>query len=210
MKFNFDNVRDFDKHIELSVPDYNSMIHIVKEMIECFAGDGGTHLDVGCSTGKLVLDVLDKGIDSIGVDMSSIIQNAPQLRKENYFNFNESTFDVITSIFFLQFMKPRSRKRALDKMVSELERGGRLIICEKTHFNDPVIESVMDSSYLKFKRQHFTAEEILEKKFQLAESMYLKTESQLMEELCEYGEVSTFWKSYGFIGVIVTPSHRIR
>jgi tRNA (cmo5U34)-methyltransferase len=205
VKFDFDSVENFDKHIELSIPDYNSMIHIVKEMIECFAGSGGTHLDVGCSTGKLVLEVNDMGIDTLGVDLSSIIQDAPQLRKENYFSFNGGSFDVITSIFFLQFMKRNGRKRALDKMVSELEPGGRLIICEKTHFNDPVIESVMDASYLKYKSQHFSAEEILEKKFQLAESMFLKTESELLQELNKYGETSVFWKSYGFMGVIVTP-----
>jgi tRNA (cmo5U34)-methyltransferase len=209
MKFNFDNQENFDKHIDLSIPDYGSMIHIVKEVIECFVGQEGTHLDVGCSTGKLVLELYERGIDSTGVDLSKIIQSHPRLKKLDYFAFNGGRkYDVITSIFFLQFLRDANRKSALNKIFKhDLKRGGRVIICEKTHFDDPIIENVMDTSYLKFKRQHFTAEEILEKKFQLAESMFLKTQSQLLEELSEFGDLSVFWKSYGFVGVIVTPKN---
>lgn len=205
MKFNFSDIENFDKHIEMSIPDYNSMNRIVKELIKFFVGTDGTHLDVGCSTGKLVFDLHVKNIHSIGIDTADIIQDSEYLIKGDYFKKHFEPVNLITSIFFLQFLRETERKKALDKMMSEVKAGGHLIICEKTHFDNPVIENVMETSYLKFKRQHFTAEEILEKKFQLAESMFLKTEIQLMDELWKYGKPSVFWKSYGFMGIIVTP-----
>lgn len=205
-KFEFDGIEDFDKHIEQSIPNYVDMLVVVKEFIRCFTGKHGSYLDVGCTTGKLALEMEDEGVDSYGVDSSSQLADGHSdiLEKKNYFAYKAGfDFDVISSIFFLQFLSGDQRGKALGKMWSELSDNGYLIVCEKTYAEDSTINNILNELHMKKKLESFSHEDILEKNMMLVRTMRLKTEDELHDELVQYGTPRLFWKSHNFVGYII-------
>jgi len=210
--FQFDKIRDFDKHISLSIPNYEYMCNQVKMFTEAFSEPNSVIVDVGCSTGKFIneLDV-DWSVDCYGVDSSDLIEGVIQNRTQNKI-FCKADFltwsmpencSVVTSMFFLQFLGYHDRINALNKIANSLNPDGRMIICEKTYFHDLRIEHIVTAHHLEEKRNHFTDTEILDKNIQLSNSMKLRTDEELIEELGAFGDVSVFFKSLGFTGCIV-------
>lgn len=204
--FDFNKVDDFDKHIAMSIPNHNTLLNMVAEIVVCLSGKAGVHLDIGCSTGALVSALRGSGIRSSGVDISNLVDcENNHLFREDYLTFEiDKKVTIATAIFFFQFLRENDRKKAMGKMFSELEDKGTAIVCEKTVFDNPIVNNIIDTAHLICKREHFSDTEILDKRLRLARSMFLKTESELFKELSCFGDVSIFWKSYGFAGYIVT------
>lgn len=207
-RFDFNTVDDFDKHIELSIPNYNFLIENVKYMTECLV-DGGTNmLDIGCSTGKMLFDIKkETSCSYIGYDISNLL---PKYNDSNlsFRDTNVITDDiinncsVITSIFTLQFLPRNKRQCVIDKIYNSLNKGGAFIMCEKTYSNNSLIGDITNSIYYKYKLKSFTADEILEKQQKLAVTMKLNTTDEIFKELSMFSHVEVFWKSYGFVGFI--------
>lgn len=205
--FDFNDFEDFDSHIASSIPHFTELRSNIMKFIECMTGYG-KHLDAGCSTGSLTIDLLKEGVDSYGIDLANIVQDHPNLIQGDIFKAHEyyepESFEVISSIFFLQFLTPSDRAKALDVMAKLLKPRGYMIVTEKTFLDSPILNNICESLYLETKVNNFNSEQILTKKVQLAKTMYLKTKSELVEELSQYGKVETFWQYYGFVGCIVT------
>jgi tRNA (cmo5U34)-methyltransferase len=211
-KFDFDNVADFDKHIEMSIPNYSFLAAQVKEYIECFAQAGTEVIDLGCSTGKLLQsvqklpEVTYRGIDNSTLCPTSEV-NWVKFTRGDARRFTDITngkrSSVITSIFFLQFLSRIDRRHLIAKIKDNLVVGGCFICCEKTHFDNHRLENITNTMQMVNKTKNFSADEILTKQKQLSRSMWLSTESELMNEMSEIGQPSIFWKSFGFTGIIV-------
>ena len=56
-KFSFDTIQNFDEHIDLSIPNYSFVAKQVSQYSEYFARDYTSVVDLGCSTGKLLLEM---------------------------------------------------------------------------------------------------------------------------------------------------------
>lgn len=56
-KFSFDTIQNFDEHIDLSIPNYSFVAKQVSQYSEYFARDYTSIVDLGCSTGKLLLEM---------------------------------------------------------------------------------------------------------------------------------------------------------
>lgn len=206
--FDFNNIQDFDKHINLSIPNYDFLSNHLKFLIEALTEKETNVIDLGCSTGALLLN-LDKNLSCnyYGYDLSDLlpeknIDNITFLKEDITKSKYPQNCSVISSIFTLQFLPRHKRKEVIEKSYSSLNEGGYFIICEKTHSNDPCLESITNSIYYKYKRENFTDNEILEKQQQLTGVMKLKTLSELEKELSLFSFVEVFWKSYGFCGII--------
>jgi len=215
--FNFDALDDFDKHISMSIPHYESLFDQVKTLVETFSEDGYPVIDVGCSTGRLIRALDIPNVEKVGVDLSELINEAVSLplehnrkfRKGDFFDFDTDNnayykgCSVVVSMFFLQFLGIRAREKALIKMKDMLMGGGTLIVCEKTSCDDSQIENVFRSKHLEWKRSHFSDEEILDKSQSLMNSMRTLSDGNLQEELSRIGEPHLFFKSMGFSGYIL-------
>lgn len=206
--FDFNKIKDFDRHINLSIPNYDFLSNHLKFLVEALTESETNVLDLGCSTGSLLLSLeRNKSCNYFGYDISNLLP----LELETEVNFEKSDItkidfptntSVISSIFTLQFLPRHKRKEVIQKAYDSLNDGGYFIVCEKTHSNDPCLESITNSIYYKYKREHFTDEEILQKQQELTSVMKLKTPKEIEEELSIFSFVEIFWKSYGFCGFI--------
>ena len=201
--FNFNEINNFDEHIAQSIPNYNFMIEQVEMYARHYYQKDYPIYDVGCSTGSMVNRLANDGYDSYGIDSSSLVKVSDRLKKGDFFEENLPKCSVITSIFFLQFLSRQSRKNALEKIQYSLINNGIAIICEKTLFDDSEIENVTSIGYLYNKLKSFDGNDILKKSYSLLNTMWLKTNKTLYDELSAYGEATLFFKSYGFEGYIL-------
>ena len=53
-RFDFKKVDDFEKHIELSIPNFLTLDNIFKHVTHEFAQPESTVVDLGCSTGRFL------------------------------------------------------------------------------------------------------------------------------------------------------------
>ena len=207
--FDFNEIDDFDKHIDLSIPNYDFLKKHLIFMIEALSENNTLILDLGCSTGSLLKELnKKKSCQYIGYDLSNLIENNKNIDNLKFIKGDITKLDypsnasIISSIFTLQFIPQQERKLVIKKAFDSLNEGGYFIICEKTHSIDPIIENITNSIYYKYKRQNFTDTEILQKQQQLTNIMKLKTTKGLEDELKMFSHSEIFWKSYGFCGII--------
>ena len=180
MKFDFDKIEDFEKHIELSIPNFLTLDNIFRNIAHEYAQPESTVVDLGCSTGRF-LSSLNKTKDV------------------NYFGFDE--VDMLNRHNDFKFLKGDCEDLVLS--IDEIDSGSVLLISEKVYLNDPRLQQTISRLHIQEKRKGFTDKEILDKDLELSVSMFCKTESDLEKELSLLGRVSKVWQSYNFMGYVV-------
>tara|TARA_R100001369_G_scaffold22823_1_gene41860 strand:+ start:57 stop:710 length:654 start_codon:yes stop_codon:yes gene_type:complete len=208
-RFNFNDITDFEKHIELSIPNFLTLDNIFRNVTHEYAHPESTVVDLGCSTGRF-LTTLNQipTCDYIGIDTVDMAQ------RRDGFDFMQGSCEellpkinnasVIVSMFFLQFLGKHQRQRMIDTIKPMIDAGAILLISEKVFLDDPRLQQIIHKSHIQEKRKGFTDTEILDKDLKLSVSMYCKTEQELMNELNELGDVSKVWQSFNFMGFMVT------
>ena len=219
-KFTFATSEEgFDNHIENSVRGYTNLWNDVLSLSKYFVEDYTEVVDLGCSTGKLLKAMIKQNHKHIpqarytGIeieedffkDYEKDLDEYPQL---NYFKGDVREYDfqncsLVTSIFTLQFMKPKDREEVINKVYNGLNKGGAFIFSEKTFSCNPKVQDMMTFMFYDHKRKNFTDKEILDKEVTLSHMMKANTKTELYEMLNKAGfEVHTFWQNFNFIGAI--------
>lgn len=204
--FDFNKVSDFEKHINLSIPNYNGLCDVFRPFVMEYANPEGNVLDIGCSTGSF-LNSLDKreDINYIGSDIVDITKykNFEFIKDDCEIVLKKlENVDVIISMFTLQFLGKHKRKRVLNIVKKHIENGGIFLVSEKCLLNTKV-ETVLKREHLQQKRKGFNDSEILNKDKDLFGSMFCLTESELLKELGNVGQTTQIWQSYNFKGYVV-------
>lgn len=208
-KFDFNKVKDFDKHIRLSIPNYDWLVNEIVQFSKYFIDENTNVYDIGCSTGTLIkrLATSVSGANYIGVDNSNLIPKSDEIvtfMREDLRKFKAmSNASFITSIFTLQFLPRAERAGVIEKIADALNRGGGFIVCEKTYSKTARMQDIVNSKYYQFKERHFPAKDIIRKEQQLRENLRLQTLEELMKEFSKVGSVDIFWRSYNFVGFVV-------
>tara|TARA_R110000737_G_scaffold222900_1_gene238038 strand:- start:41 stop:685 length:645 start_codon:yes stop_codon:yes gene_type:complete len=211
-RFDFKKVDDFEKHIELSIPNFLTLDNIFKHVTHEFAQPESTVVDLGCSTGRFLSGLTQiEGCQYVGVDTVDM-----ETRRDNFFFIegdvekwleeqlqNTAVASVIVSMFFLQFLGAKKRARVLNLIRHHIELGAKLLISEKVFLEDSRLQSLIHRLHIQEKRKGFTEKEILDKDLQLSVSMFCKQESELEAELKQLGAVTKVWQSYNFMGYVV-------
>ena len=206
--FDFESIQDFDKHINLSIPNYKNLSNVFSGITCAFAQPESSVVDIGCSTGRFLSTLpKTKNCKYMGID-ESVLQNS-----FNNFEFIQADIEkalpdiknisVIVSMFTLQFLGKLKRDRVLAKIKKIINNGAVFLVAEKVYLDDPVIQTLVHKMHIQEKRKSFTDKDILNKDTQLAISMFCKTETQLTKELNKIGNVSKVWQSYNFMGFCV-------
>lgn len=209
--FDFNQVENFDRHISLSIPSYEYLTRMILQFSEYFLEEGKDVLDIGCSTGKhLKLMKKIKGVRYVGVDNSSLCPPITECQNIQFEKLDASglfiekdSHSLILSIFTLQFMDSTRRARTLDRIKTGLCSGGAFIVAEKVFCTGAKMQSLVDSAHREVKSDNFTAEEIMQKEWQLRQNMKIKTEDELMLELLSIGEVQQIWRAFNFVAYLV-------
>lgn len=205
--FNFEEQKEFDQHINLSIPNYHALDSIFSHITKEFSQPDMVTVDLGCSTGRFlhslpkVVDCKYVGIDH--VDMKSF-DDFDHIVGDCATELNKLTdVGVIVSMFFLQFLGSKKRKTTLKAIKNHIDNGTVFLVAEKVYLNDTRLQTLLHRMHIQKKRESFTDSEILDKDNQLSISMFCKTEFELMKELDELGKVTPVWQSYNFLGYVV-------
>jgi len=182
-KFSGKMVKDFEKHVSKSVPIYNRGHELILRLSDFFIKDDSIIYDLGCSTGKLLLDLIKHNknkVDSkyIGIDVEKDMidfANSQQkklkisTKKLKFFNKNLVIYeldksDLIISYFTIQFIHPKHRQNVINKIYKSLNWGGAFLFFEKVRYNDARFQDIFTTLYNDYKLEMgYSAEEIINK-----------------------------------------------
>ena len=222
-KFTFaQSPEGFDNHIENSVRGYTNLWHDILAMSKYFAEDDTYIVDLGCSSGKLLKNMIDYkkslklkfNIKFIEIEEDFSEGHGQDVMSDKWNNLAYENIDarlypfsnasLVTSIFTLQFMPPKDRARTIKNIYEGLNDGGAFIFSEKGFSCNPKIQDMMTFMYYDYKRQHFTDKEILDKEVQLRHMMKPNTKTEMFDMCYDAGfkDLHVFWQNFNFYGVI--------
>jgi tRNA (cmo5U34)-methyltransferase len=173
--------KNFDKHINKSVPFYKECQDLFIELSDFFIADKSKVIDLGCSTGsflkKLVLrnnNRLKKKIIYIGYDNvkeminfakknSKLLKNIKFINKSVLSGSLKNT-SIISAFYTIQFIHPSKRQYLINKIYKNLNWGGAFFMVEKVRAPDARFQDILNQSYNEFKiKNGFSTSEILSK-----------------------------------------------
>ena len=214
-KFDFETIENFDEHINLSIPDYSSMVEQVVNFSSFFIKPNSAYYDIGCSTGSLLTKInlknINTGFRAIGIDKSRHLTDChPDTFICDFetdldgFEFDENT-TFITVIFTLQFLSYETKVKLLEKIHDSLKVGGGVIICEKIFLNDGFFQDLFTFTHYDYKLKSFSEKEIMQKQFDLRYIMRPVSERENLQLFSDAGfhKVESFWQSLNFKGWVL-------
>jgi len=163
-KFDKVVVKNFDKHINQSVPFYKVSHDITISLSDFFLKKNSICYDLGCSTGNLLKGIGDrhksKRINFFGFDQSKEMLNIAKKGKHNIKFLNKDLekikfkkCDLIISLYTIQFLQPRFRQKIFNKIYDALNWGGAFIFFEKIRGNDARFQDILNFLYFDFKQE---------------------------------------------------------
>jgi tRNA (cmo5U34)-methyltransferase len=176
--------KNFDQHIEKSVPFYNQGHQIICDLSDFFITNGSISYELGCSTGELSLQLAKhnshKNASFIGIDIEEDMINIANQKKQlliNQLGKSECHFlcddilqieyqsaDMIIAYYTVQFIRPAHRQELINAIYENLNWGGALLLFEKVRANDARFQDITSSLYNDYKiAQGYTPEEIFSK-----------------------------------------------
>ncbi len=216
----------FDEHIENSIRGYSNLLDDVIALSRYFVEDDTRVYDIGCSTGKLTQRMLESNQDFcynaeyVGVEIAEGFVKDLEKRKEfidKAHPWSSVNFDIqdvrdteffnaslVTSIFTLQFMPKRDRKKVIENIYHGLNCGGAFIFSEKTICENANFQDMLTFNYYDYKRKSFDTEDIMNKERTLRHMMKPNTWNELTDMIYNAGftDVQPFWRNHMFVGAI--------
>jgi tRNA (cmo5U34)-methyltransferase len=215
----------FDKHIQQSIRGYDNLMEDVVSLSRYFVEDDTNIIDIGCSTGKLTKAMMEYNSDHspaaqyFGVEVADgFVQDLKDRRLElNTAGFNNVEFvmkdirkfefnncNLITSIFTLQFMPKKDRKKVVQNIYHGLNEGGAFIFAEKTICESALVQDMITFNYYDYKRKSFDTDDIMDKEKTLRNIMKPLTwkELELMVSFAGFTTIQPFWRNHSFVGAL--------
>ena len=201
--FGGDVHKNFDVHVQKSVPQYLVGQNIIEKISDFFLPNNSIVYDIGCSTGTLLEKLanrhLNKKIDFIGCDIEKGMVSEAKKKCKRFKNIkikNESILTLplkksnfIYAYYTIQFIHPSVRQNLFNKIYDSLNWGGAFVFFEKVRGPDARFQDIMSLIYNEFKiDQGYTSDEIIGK------SRSLKG---VLEPFSDYGNKSLL-KRAGF------------
>ena len=212
----------FDDMVTRSVPFYEEIQRMVRELAADFAMPKTTLYDLGCSTGTTFLQldpVLREGVKFVGVDSSAdmLTKCAHRLKEGDVTRDCElrchdlhqgialDNASVVLMILTLQFIRPLYR----DKLISDIYRGlnsnGCLILVEKVLGEDSLFNRLFINHYYDLKRRNGYSDLEISQKREALENVlipYKLLENRELLLRVGFRYVDVFFKWYNFSAII--------
>ncbi len=222
-KFNSSVADVFDDMVTRSVPFYDEIHFIIKDILNKTTFDNGLIYDLGCSTGTTIalmyshLKTQKRFPSFIGVDNSAPMikqcrQKLAQKQIKNYTlickNIEQLDFlpsNLIVMNYTLQFVDPKIREMILKKIYSSLVPGGIFILSEKISCTNKKIDDLFIDLYYDFKKRNGYSELAIAQKREALENILIPlTPSKQMAMLKKAGfkKNDLLFKWYNFASFI--------
>lgn len=176
--FSGDVYKNFDEHINKSIPLYSWSHQIGLHISDFFVKKKSTVIDLGCSTGVFIKKInyrhKKKNITVIAYDLEKNMVKKAKKNNKEYLNlkifkkditkidFNKS--DFITSYYTISFINPSQRQRLFNNIYKSLNWGGGFLFFDKVRAPDARFQDMMSQIYNEFKlNQKFSPNEIIYK-----------------------------------------------
>jgi len=224
-EFNDEVARVFDDMLIRSIPFYLEQQSLVADIARKFWVEGTDICDLGCSTGKTLINLSEAVPTSthlVGYDNSkSMIQLAEQnvnrahlkdkieivygdlngdlnkLKKENS--------SVVTMLWTLQFIRPLNRDKLVRWIYDGMVENGVLIVTEKILTNNSNMNRFFTDSYYDFKRKNRYLEGEIQRKREALENVLIPYRIGENIELFKrngFETVETFFQWFNFVGLL--------
>ena len=211
IKFDFDKVNNFDKHISTSISGYSLLRGLICNLSTFFLKGDCNVIDLGCTSGQTLkkISLLSDNINLIGYDIiDKHFVNSDKIKfikkdiTEPSFVIPENNLTLL--VFTLQFIDYNKRLKLLKKIYNSLQKGGAVIICEKEYQKNGIFQDIFTFSNYTYKKNNFSAEDILNKEQQLRISMQCLSENEniKMFKKCGFNKIDIFFKSLLFKGYL--------
>jgi tRNA (cmo5U34)-methyltransferase len=198
----------FEDHVSKSVPLYAEGHDLICRYSDFFITNSSPVYDIGCSSGTLIRKLLDwhkqrNDLQVFGLDpIDDMITKARELsdgdRRAKYIGDSVIVTDLlpcdlVISYYTMQFIHPKSRQLAFDKIYNSLNWGGAFIMFEKVRGPDARFQDYCIQIYSDFKlEKDFTEANIINK---------IKSLKGILEPFSTQGNLDLL-KRAGFIDVM--------
>lgn len=178
--FRGDVFKNFDKHINKSVPLYKECKKLYLNLSDFFIQDKACVYDLGCSTGSFLFDLSirhdhnEKKIKYIGYDtVSEMLGFAKKkCKKLKNVKFIKNSIllaplknsCIISSFYTIQFISPSKRQFLIDRIYKNLNWGGAFFMVEKVRGPDARFQDILTQAYIDYKIDvGYNSDEIISK-----------------------------------------------
>jgi tRNA (cmo5U34)-methyltransferase len=215
----------FPDMLKRSIPGYSTMrdcvVRVAKPFLES-ANSEKYFLDIGCSRGDVIYDVLNS-LSSIGhVQVVGVDSSKPMidLATESFSRFTNVSFvhadatnmtitpgkySVITSVLTAQFLPLDTRQEFFEMVHSGLSHDGAFIVVEKILGETPKSQAFLVDNYHIFKKDNGYSEEQVEQKRKSLQGVLVPlrgSENESMLKDAGFSCVQRFWQCLNFAGWI--------
>jgi tRNA (cmo5U34)-methyltransferase len=184
-KFSGETVKEFDTHVEKSVPLYNEGHTLICNISDFFVKNDSAIYEVGCSTGSLTFKLAEHNKNKpsakfFGIDIEEDMIAAAEQKRSSFedlnvefiadtiANVNLEKSDMIVCYYTMQFIRPSDRQIIIDKIYENLNWGGALLMFEKTRGADARFQDILTALYTDYKlRKGYTPDAIVAKSLSL-------------------------------------------
>jgi tRNA (cmo5U34)-methyltransferase len=212
----------FDDMVSRSVPFYHETQRMMGEIAADFAVDGTNLYDLGCSTGRTLIElapVVSPGVQFVGIDNSEEMLAQAQRRlaeqqvarpiKLVHADLHEGVVIENASIVImnltLQFIRPLYRERLIDAIHHGMTERGCFILVEKLTVKDSLLNRLFIKYYYAMKRRNGYSEmEIAQKREALENVMipYRLEENRDLLHSAGFRHIEVFVRWYNFCGIV--------
>jgi tRNA (cmo5U34)-methyltransferase len=222
-KFTKNVSREFDRHVNQSIPEYLEMQNYIASLSQFFIKDDQIIYDLGCSTGQTAKNILDFVSEDIkyqiiGVDSQKEMINLAIkkfdkkiLNKKIKFLHNDilkmklKKNNLIISCLLMNFLSKSNQDKLLRKIYKSLNIGGALILVDKVFSANAQHQTIFDQLYNDFKlKKKLSSKAIINKQISLRSSMTLSKSEDVISDLRKVGfkKVDIFYKWFNFLGTV--------
>ena len=213
-EFNEEVAQCFDEHVRQSVFMYDEFHKSIIKMSNWFIEDNTNILDVGTSTGELLMRLpYNPTCRYIGIDTEEGMINKAQEKLEDKYelqvgdilNYNIVNCSLITMVLVLQFIKNKDKELELQNIYNSLNKGGAFILVDKVKTSVLDIHDMYNDLYYDFKRENgLTDTEIIDKNVSLRGVQKCLTVEENLQLMWNVGfrKTDIFLKYNNFVGII--------
>lgn len=222
-KFDSDVTEVFPDMIARSIPGYaimrDSVVMVAKHFLNREKGNFDL-LDVGCSRGDTIYEILDSvesrvGVRAVGVDSSEdmILRAEHDFRDFDNVHFiladitdveiTPAKYDVITSILTAQFIPLDVRQEFFNHVHTGLSNDGVFIVVEKVLGETSFSQGLLVDIYHKYKSDNGYTDEQIEEKRKALQGVLVPlraSENEAMLKDAGFSNVQRFWQCLNFAG----------
>lgn len=225
--FTFDDsvAEVFPDMIKRSVPGYSEIIKNIAKFSERFVASNTNCYDLGCSLGAASL-AMSSGIEKstatniniIAVDNSRAMlercqhhinafkhETKIELQQNDIQKVLITNASMVVLNFTLQFIAKNERVDLLKNIYHGLNTGGILVLSEKVHFDDTILNNLIVDLHHQFKKENgYSDLEVSQKRNALENVLLTDSLNEHITRLNQLGfsKVSCWLQHYNFISLI--------